>query len=77
MVSCIAFFFWSLCIFIVGYILFAWLLNVQSDRAKEILQAAKQGDKIAISCLLTDATAEELNYQDMVCIVQLFHFVVC
>ena len=42
---------------------------MQSERAKNILNAAKQGDKKTITRLLPDATAEELKYEENVCIV--------
>ena len=41
--------------------------------AKDIFQAAKQGDKKTMSRLLPDATTEELNYTEKVCIVQFCH----
>ena len=42
---------------------------MQSERAKNILKAAQDGDTNTISRLLPDATAEELNYEEKVCIV--------
>ena len=39
---------------------------LQSDRAKQILLAAYDGDKDTISSLLPDATAEEINCLDSV-----------
>ena len=41
---------------------------MQSERAKNILKAAQDGDTNTISRLLPDATAEELNYEEKVCI---------
>ena len=50
---------------------------MQSERAKNILNAAKQGDKNTISRLLPDATAEELKYEENVCIVQCCLYFLC
>ena len=39
---------------------------MQSQRAKEIHQAAQTGDKETLSRLLPDATAEDLKYEEKV-----------
>ena len=39
---------------------------MQSQRAKEIHQAAVAGNKETVSRLLPDATAEDLNYEGKV-----------
>ena len=43
---------------------------MQSERAIDILKASSEGDKKTITRLLPDATAEELKYEENVCIVQ-------
>ena len=44
---------------------------MQSVLAKNIFYAAREGDTDAIYHLLPNATAEELNYEEKVCIIEL------
>ena len=44
---------------------------MQSVLAKNIFYAAREGDTDAIFRLLPNATAEELNYEEKVCIIEL------
>ena len=65
MVSYILFIF--ICLdFIHDCIMIVWLIDMQSNRAKEIHQAAVAGDKAALSRLLSDATADDFKYEEEV-----------
>ena len=50
---------------------------MQSERAKNIFKAAQDADTNTISRLLPDATAEELHYEQKVCIFPCCSYFLC
>ena len=45
-------------------------MDIQSERAKQIHQAAVAGDSAALSRLLPDATVDDFKYEEKVILIQ-------